>query len=94
MTLKKSWKPRSKVIKYDLEKMMYLIVFQHPGDQNSTGNWPCVSLVAERLFGKAQKVNTTPLHSTDVCPSVPYHDQGPLINDSNLYSFFSTKQTG
>ena len=58
------------------------------------GNWPLVTAVLLPVSVGSLKVNCTPSASTDVRPSVQYHDTGPLISDSNLYCLFASKQTG
>ena len=58
------------------------------------GNWPFATLVPLPVSVGSLKVNCTPSASTDVRPSVQYHDTGPLVSDSNLYCLFASKQTG
>ena len=58
------------------------------------GNWPFTTLVPLPVSVGSLKVNCTPSASTDVRPSVQYHDTGPLVSDSNLYCSFASKQTG
>ena len=57
------------------------------------GNWPLATVVPLPVPVGSLKVNCTPPASTDVRPSVPYHDSGPLISDSSVYCLFSSKQT-
>ena len=57
------------------------------------GNWPLVTAVLLPVSVGSLKVNFTPSASTDVRPSFPYHDLGPVISDSSIYCLFASKET-